>query len=162
MQRFAGSTSRRAYVQLLLNEPVSRTHKLDLSTMEAGRGFPSIGWNGRDSTLSSGSKQTSFAVGPATGGQSSGTRQLLSGFSDVPIWKMEGMSAGERPAMWSRHAEKLNTVREFVRTPYNSETLLTATSSGHGKIEIESHGGLVKRFGRVRGSWGYGSGCACE
>src|SRR5579872_4695097 len=32
------------------------------------------------------------------------------------------------------HYQKLNTVREFVRTPYNSETLLTATSSGHGKL----------------------------
>lgn len=133
--------SRRAYVQTFGTSQSSATYKLDLSPMEAGRGFPSIGWNGRNSTLSWESKQTSSAAGPATGGQSSGTQPDFV----VPF-----------------SAEKLNTVREFGRTPYNSETLLTATSSGHGKIGIESQGGLVKRFGRVRGSWGYGSRRACE
>lgn len=89
--------------------------------------------------------------------------QLLSSLSNVQIWRAEGDGNGRKTSsLVTVSAEKLNTVREFVRTPYNSETLLTATSSGHGKIGIESHGGLVKRFGRVRGSWGYGSRRAYE
>lgn len=154
--------SRRAYVQNSRNEPVSRTYKLDLSPMEAGRGFHRLAGMGEILLfLGRASKQVLRQV-PRLAANPVERSQLLSSLSNVQIWSAGDGDGRKTSCPVAVSAEKLNTVREFGRTPYNSETLLTATSSGDGKIGIESHGGLVKRFGRVRGSWGYGSSRACE